>query len=86
MPFIQVMLTEGRSLAQKRDLIASLTRETARAAGCSESSVQIVITDVARTDWGSGGLNLDDKAAAKAADLDDKAAAKAAAAPPPAPR
>lgn len=67
MPFIHVMLTEGRSLDQKRDLIASLTRETSRAIGCNDSSVQIVITDVARTDWGSAGLNLEDKAAAKAA-------------------
>lgn len=75
MPFIHVMLTEGRSLDQKRDLIASLTRETARAIGCNDSSVQIVITDVARTDWGSAGLNLEDKAAAR------EAAARAAAAP-----
>ncbi|MBP2316623.1 tautomerase family protein [Azospirillum soli] len=65
MPFIHVMLTEGRSLDQKRDLIASFTRETVRAIGCNDSSVQIVITDVARTDWGSAGLNLEDKAAAK---------------------
>lgn len=64
MPLIQVTLTEGRSIEQKRDLIASLTRETARSIGCKESSVQIILIDVARTDWGSGGLNLEDKAAA----------------------
>ena len=64
MPLIQVALTEGRSIEEKRDLIASITRETVRVLGCKDSSVTIILTDVSRSDWATAGLSLADKAAA----------------------
>lgn len=64
MPVITITMTPGRSVEQKRDLIASVTRETARAIGCSATSVQIVLTEIGLDDWGSGGLSLAEKKAA----------------------
>ncbi len=60
MPVIRVEMFAGRSVDQKRELVAVLTRETARIAKCSADSVQIVITDVTKENWGVGGqLSLD---------------------------
>ncbi len=61
MPIIRIELFEGRSLEQKRELVATLTRETARIAGCSESSIYVVIEDVKKENWAAGGALCSDK-------------------------
>ncbi len=61
MPIIRIEMLEGRSLEKKRELVATLTRETARIAGCAEASVYVVIEDVKKENWGSGGQLLSDK-------------------------
>ena len=61
MPIIRVELFEGRSVAQKRELVEALTRETARIAGCSPESIYVVIEDVAKHNWGAGGSLCSDK-------------------------
>ncbi len=61
MPIIRVELLEGRSVEKKRELVEVLTRETARIAGCAEASVYVVIEDVSKNNWGSGGQLLSDK-------------------------
>ena len=55
MPIVTVEMFEGRSIDQKRDLVASLTSETARIVRCREDDVQIVIREVKREDWGISG-------------------------------
>ena len=61
MPIVRVEMLAGRSVEQKRDLVAALTRETARAAGCDPSSVTVVIEDVAKENWAIGGTLMADK-------------------------
>jgi len=61
MPIVRVEMLEGRSLEQKRELVAVYTRELARICGCSETSITVVIEDVAKHNWASGGQLLADK-------------------------
>jgi 4-oxalocrotonate tautomerase len=58
MPIIRIELIEGRTPAQKKELVEVLTRETARIAGCSESSIHVVIEDVKKQNWGIAGRLL----------------------------
>ncbi len=61
MPIIRVELLAGRTVDQKRELVEVLTRETARIAKSSPSSIFVVIEDVAKENWGAGGELLSDK-------------------------
>jgi len=58
MPIIRVELLEGRSVAQKKELVDILSRETARIAGCSLEAITVVIEDVKRENWAVGGRLL----------------------------
>jgi 4-oxalocrotonate tautomerase len=60
MPVIRVEMLAGRTVAQKRELVEVLTRETARIAGSSPASIFVVIEDVAKENWGAGGKLLSD--------------------------
>jgi len=55
MPLIRVEMFEGRDTETKRELIQALTRETVRIAGVSEASVDVIITEIKKEDWGIGG-------------------------------
>ncbi len=55
MPIITVQLFSGRTRDQKRELVESLTAETARIANCREDDVHVVIQDVGKENWGIGG-------------------------------
>lgn len=61
MPIVRIELWVGRTLEQKRELVAVYTREMARICGCAESDVQIVIADIEKQNWGAGGLLCSDK-------------------------
>jgi 4-oxalocrotonate tautomerase len=60
-PIIRIEMWEGRTLDQKRELVAVLSRETARIAGCSLDSISVVIEDVKKENWGSGGQLCSEK-------------------------
>jgi 4-oxalocrotonate tautomerase len=60
MPIITVQMVTGRTVEQKRELVEVLTRETARIAGSSPSSIFVVIEDVKKENWGAGGKLLSD--------------------------
>ncbi|MEP3247851.1 MAG: 2-hydroxymuconate tautomerase family protein [Sneathiella sp.] len=55
MPMIRVELFEGRSPEIKKELIKALTLETARVAGVSEASVDVIITEIKKENWGIAG-------------------------------
>ncbi len=60
MPIIRVEMFKGRSVEQKRALVRDLTDAFVGAAGGTPESVHVVITDVEKSDWGTGGqLNSD---------------------------
>ena len=55
MPTMHIELFAGRSREQKRELVEALTRETSRVLGCEPGAVDIVLIDVARENWATGG-------------------------------
>ncbi len=61
MPIIHVEMFKGRSADQKRALVAALTDAFVKTAGGTPESVQIVISDVEKSDWGTGGQLASDK-------------------------
>ncbi|MBS0345449.1 MAG: 4-oxalocrotonate tautomerase [Proteobacteria bacterium] len=56
MPTLHIELFEGRTPAEKRELVEALTRETCRVLGCEPSAVDILFVDVKRENWATGGV------------------------------
>lgn len=61
MPVIRVEMFKGRSVDQKRELVKELTSAFLRTCGGTPESVQIVIFDVDKQDWGGAGQLMADK-------------------------
>lgn len=55
MPVIQITISQGRSVEQKRELVQMLTRETARIMKTKEENVRILIYEVSKENWGNAG-------------------------------
>jgi 4-oxalocrotonate tautomerase len=62
MPVIQITISQGRSVEQKRELVKILTKETARIMKTQEEKVRILIYEISKENWGNAGiLGLDIK-------------------------
>ncbi|NOJ27670.1 MAG: 4-oxalocrotonate tautomerase [Nitrososphaera sp.] len=60
MPVIQVTMSQGRTVEQKRELVSVLTRETARILKTKQDSIRILIYEVSKENWANAGvLGLD---------------------------
>jgi len=55
MPTYHVEMMEGRTLEQKKKLVAELTRVSVEILGGEPDSVDIIITDIKRENWSTGG-------------------------------
>ena len=55
MPTYHIEMMEGRTIEQKRRLVQEITRITVEVLGGSPDSVDILITDVNRENWATGG-------------------------------
>lgn len=55
MPVYHVEMMEGRTPAQKKQLVEAMTRTSVEILGGKPESVTIIITDVKRENWASGG-------------------------------
>jgi len=55
MPVIQITMNKGRSVAQKRELVEVLTRETARILQAKEANMRILIYEISDENWANGG-------------------------------
>ncbi len=55
MPTINVQLFEGRTVEQKRAFVKAVTEATVDTLGASAESVDIIIEDVKRENWSTGG-------------------------------
>ena len=55
MPVIRIEMFEGRSLEQKRACAEAVTKAFCDTAGGAPSSVHIIFTDVAKSDWAVAG-------------------------------
>ena len=56
MPVIQITISQGRSVEQKRELVKILTRETARIMKTEEEKIRILIYEVSKENWGNAGM------------------------------
>ena len=61
MPMIRVEMYEGRTVEQKRAMVKAVSEAFASTCGGSPEAVQVVITDVSREDWATGGVLAVDK-------------------------
>jgi 4-oxalocrotonate tautomerase len=55
MPTYHIEMLEGRTIEQKRKLVQEITRVTVEVLGGSPEAVDILITDVKRENWATGG-------------------------------
>ncbi len=55
MPTYHIEMFEGRTHEQKKKLVAEITRVSVDVLGGSAESVVIIITDVKRENWSTGG-------------------------------
>ncbi len=55
MPTYHIEMFEGRTIEQKKKLVQEITRITVEVLGGSADSVDILITDVKRENWATGG-------------------------------
>ena len=55
MPTYHVEMMEGRTIEQKKRLVAEITRVSVDILGGEANSVDIIITDIKRENWATGG-------------------------------
>jgi 4-oxalocrotonate tautomerase len=55
MPTYHIEMIEGRTLEQKKKLVEEITRVSVEVLGGSPESVDILIVDVKRENWATGG-------------------------------
>ena len=55
MPTYHVEMMEGRTVEQKKKLVAEITRVSVEILGGAPESVDIIITDIKRENWATGG-------------------------------
>ncbi|MGP1693242.1 MAG: 4-oxalocrotonate tautomerase [Giesbergeria sp.] len=61
MPTYHVEMLEGRTVEQKRRLVEEITRISVEILGGAAESVDILITDVQRENWATGGKLWSDR-------------------------
>ncbi|MCW5592140.1 MAG: 4-oxalocrotonate tautomerase [Burkholderiales bacterium] len=61
MPLITVQLFEGCSAEQKREYAKALTDASVRVLGIDPGAVDVIFSDVKRSDWATGGVLWSDK-------------------------
>lgn len=55
MPTYHVEMLEGRTLEQKKKLVQEITRVSVEVLGGSADAVDVLIVDVKRENWATGG-------------------------------
>ena len=56
MPTYHIEMIEGRTIEQKKKLVEEITRVSVEIVGGQPESVDILITDVKRENWATGGV------------------------------
>ncbi|MDX5363491.1 MAG: 4-oxalocrotonate tautomerase [Zoogloeaceae bacterium] len=56
MPTYRVELFEGRTPEKKKELMEAITEASVRVLGCSADSVDVIIYDIPKHDWGTAGV------------------------------
>ena len=55
MPSYHIEMMEGRTVEQKKKLVEAITRATVDILGSTPDAVDIIITDIKRENWATGG-------------------------------
>ena len=55
MPTYHVEMLEGRTLEQKKKLVQEITRVSVEVLGGSADAVDVLIVDIKRENWATGG-------------------------------
>lgn len=55
MPTYHIEMMEGRTVEQKKKLVAEITRVSVEILGGVSDSVDVIITDIKRENWATGG-------------------------------
>lgn len=61
MPTIRVELLEGRTPEQKTALVKALTQAVVESLGSKPDSVDVVLFDIPRQNWATGGVQWSKK-------------------------
>lgn len=61
MPTLRVELMEGRTPEQKKALVQALTQAVVDTLGSKPESVDILLYDIKRNDWATGGVLWSEK-------------------------
>lgn len=61
MPTIRVEMFEGRTPEQKRELVKALTEAACKTLGSSPEAVDVILTDIRKSDWATGGVLWSEK-------------------------
>ena len=61
MPIIQVNLLEGRTIDQKKKLVANLTEAVVKSLDVKPDAVRIILQEMAKQDYAIGGVLAIDK-------------------------
>lgn len=62
MPIVQIHLLEGRTIEQKRKLVASVTQAVCDSVNVTPDHVEVILSDMARHDYAAAGvLHIDNK-------------------------
>ncbi len=61
MPIIHVNLFEGRTVDQKRKLVATMTEAVVKSLDCKPDAVRIILHDMAKHDYAIGGVLTSDQ-------------------------
>ncbi len=62
MSLIQVQMFAGRTPEQKRNLVRALTDAFVQTVGSTPDAVDVILTDIEKSDWARGGELFSDKA------------------------
>jgi 4-oxalocrotonate tautomerase len=62
MSLIQVQMFSGRTPEQKRNLVRALTDAFVQTVGSTPDAVDVILTDIEKSDWARGGELFSDKA------------------------
>ena len=61
MPIIQVNLLEGRTIDQKKKLVANLTEAVVKSLDVKPDTVRIILQEMAKHNYAIGGVLASDK-------------------------
>jgi 4-oxalocrotonate tautomerase len=61
MPYVTIVLREGRSVEQKREMVKAVTEAIARTTSAKPQSVHVIVHDVPAHNLGHEGILLADR-------------------------